>query len=174
MQSSLTSTEVLYSVNVMPLSHYLTMICMMQSMPPSHSASKAADMPLSLSSVSQPTPSHVPNLGPVSSTIKSPALPVASSQDLRIPAAMHPPALRTLAFHEQSKELHGSTAAQSGSLVMGQSERNSIDALCFNTAAMSVTTPASEESFHRLESDCKSSTSENSSVHAFEVNGIVF
>lgn len=87
---------------------------------------------------------------------------------------MHPPALRTLASHEQSKELHGSAAAQSGSLVIGQSERNSLDGLCYNTAAMTVTTPASEESFHRLESDCKSSTSENSSVHAFEVYGIVF
>ena len=148
-------------------------MCVMQSMPPTHAASKAADMPLGLSSMSQPT---APNLGPISSNIKSPALPMASSQDLRIPAAMHPPALRTLAFHEQSKELQGPTTMQPGasSLVMGQSERKSIDALCFNTAAMTVTAPASEESFHRLESDCRSSTSENSSVHAFEVCSIEF
>lgn len=60
-------------------------------------------------------------------------------------------------------------SSPSSSIVIGQPERKSIDALCFSTAAMSVAGLAGEESAHRLDSDCRSSTSENSSIHAFEV-----
>lgn len=139
-------------------------------MPPSRPVPKAETMQVGLSSVTQSLPPHLS--GPTSSSIKSPALPLSHAKDHYIAAAMPPAALKSLAFHDQSKELQGITAERSGSgsLVLGQSDHKSgIESLCFNTAAMSVAAPASEESAHRLEGDCRSSTSENSSVHAFEV-----
>lgn len=138
-------------------------------MPPTQTAPKAEAMPITSSSMSQPNPQHLSGMGPILSAVKTP-LPATSAEESSTSAAMPLP-LKSLAVHDQPDQLPDPMAVHpaSSSVRMGQPERKSIDVLYFSTAAMSVSALASEESAHRLESDCRSSTSDNSSVQAFEV-----
>ena len=61
-------------------------------------------------------------------------------------------------------------AVVSSSLSANQPEQQSVDKLCFEAASLGISESTSKVSVAEMDNECKSSTSDTSSVHALEVS----